>query len=131
MKLWLVIALGGAFGAVGRYALMQWVTRATASLGPIGHSLPWGTLAVNILGSALIGVLYVLFAEKLAVSETVRGLWVVGLLGAFTTFSTFSLDTVLLIEQGQLVQAVAYTLMSVVLCVLMAWLGIALMRLLT
>jgi fluoride exporter len=131
MNLWLVVALGGAFGAVGRYALMQWITRATVSLGTIGHSLPWGTLAVNVLGSALIGVLYVLFTEKLAVSETVRGLWMVGLLGAFTTFSTFSLDTVLLIEQGQLVQAVAYTFMSVVLCVLMAWLGIALMRLLT
>lgn len=124
MTTWLAIALGGAVGALSRYGLMNLVATM------LGNRLPWGTLLVNISGSLLIGVLYVLVSEKMLLSADARALLVVGFLGAFTTFSTFSLDTILLIQQGWLVQAIAYMLASVMICVLATWLGMALARLL-
>ncbi|MBC54008.1 MAG: fluoride efflux transporter CrcB [Gammaproteobacteria bacterium] len=124
MTTWLAIAAGGAAGALARAGLMNLV----ASM--LGSRLPWGTLLVNISGSLLIGLLYVLVSEKLLLSGEARALLVVGFLGAFTTFSTFSLDTVLLIQQGWLLQALAYMLTSVTICVLATWLGMALARLL-
>ena len=102
MITWLAIALGGAAGALSRFGLMNLV----ASL--LGNRLPWGTLLVNISGSLLIGVLYVLVSEKMLLSADARALLMVGFLGAFTTFSTFSLDTMLLIQQGWLLQAIGY-----------------------
>lgn len=124
MMTYLAIALGGAAGALSRYGLMTLVSNV------LGSRLPWGTLLVNISGSLLIGVLYVLISEKMLLSNEARALLIVGFLGAFTTFSTFSLDTMLLIQQGWLVQAVAYMLASVMICVLATWLGMALTRLL-
>lgn len=121
---YLAIAVGGAIGALSRFGLMNLV----ASL--LGNRLPWGTLLVNISGSLLIGILYVLVSEKMLLSADARALLIVGFLGAFTTFSTFSLDSILLIQQGWLVQAIAYMLASVMICVLATWLGMALARLL-
>lgn len=118
----LAVALGGAFGAVSRYWLIGAVSSAT------NHRFPWGTLAVNVLGSLLIGVMYVLITERMALSEQWRAVLIVGYLGAFTTFSTFSLDALLLAQEGFLLQALAYILSSVLICLLCAWLGIALMR---
>lgn len=127
---WLAIAVGGAAGALARYAMMSVVASWMVTLAPASQSFPWGTLMVNLSGSVLIGILYVLFAERMLLSADLRALLVVGFLGAFTTFSTFSLDTILLIEQGWWLQALLYTLGSVTFCVLGAWLGMALMRLL-
>lgn len=121
---YLAIAVGGAVGALSRYGMMN----LTAHI--LGNRLPWGTLLVNISGSLLIGVLYVLISEKMLLSSDARALLIVGFLGAFTTFSAFSLDTVLLIQQGWLLQAVAYMLASVMICVLATWLGMVLARLL-
>jgi CrcB protein len=121
---YLAIALGGAIGALSRFGLMNLV----ASM--LGNRLPWGTLLVNISGSLLIGILFVLVSEKMLLSADARALLIVGFLGAFTTFSTFSLDTILLIQQGWLAQAMAYMLASVMICVLATWLGMALARLL-
>ena len=121
---YLAIAVGGAIGALSHFGLMNLV----ASL--LGNCLPWGTLLVNISGSLLIGILYVLVSEKMLLSADARALLIVGFLGAFTTFSTFSLDSILLIQQGWLVQAIAYMLASVMICVLATWLGMALARLL-
>jgi CrcB protein len=118
----LAVGLGGALGAVSRYWLMLWV----GSLA--GSRFPWGTAFVNVLGSVVIGVLYVLISERLLLSEYWRGLLVVGYLGAFTTFSTFSLDTLLLLQEGRWLQGLAYVTGSVLLCLAGAWLGMLLTR---
>lgn len=129
MNYYLAIAVGGALGAMSRYGLMNLV-QATLSGRLPGDQFPWGTWIVNVSGSLLIGILYVLIAEKMALPPEARALLVVGFLGAFTTFSTFSLDTLLLIQQGWLLQATAYIVSSVLVCILVTWLGMALARLL-
>ena len=117
MKYLVFIALGGAGGAVSRYLLANWV-----------HSLweghwPMGTLLVNVVGSGAIGILFVLL-EKSLIHPDWRGVLMVGFLGAFTTFSTFSLETISLWESGQVGHALGYMLASAVLCVLAAGAGI-------
>jgi CrcB protein len=118
----LAVAVGGALGAVSRYWLMLWIGALA------GTRFPWGTALVNLLGSVVIGVLYVLISERLLLSEQWRGLLVVGYLGAFTTFSTFSLDTLLLLQDGRWLPALGYVAGSVLLCLAGAWLGMLLMR---
>jgi CrcB protein len=118
----LAVAAGGALGALSRYWLMLWV----AALG--ATRFPWDTLLVNVLGSCAIGVLYVLISEKLVLTEHWRALLVVGYLGAFTTFSTFSIDALLLLQEGRVLPAAAYVGGSVLLCLTGAWLGMMLMR---
>ena len=120
----LAVAIGGAFGAVSRYWLITLVSNLSA------HRFPWGTFVVNVLGSFLIGVMYILISERMLLSENWRAIMIVGYLGAFTTFSTFSLDALILMQEGFIVQAFSYILASVVLCLACAWLGIALMRVL-
>lgn len=120
----LAVAAGGALGALSRYWLMTWVSALGAT------RFPWGTFLVNLLGSCAIGVLYVLISEKLLLTEQWRALLVIGYLGAFTTFSTFSLDALLLLQDGRLLQALSYVATSVMACVLGAWLGMSLMRVL-
>tara|TARA_R110001599_G_scaffold353866_1_gene600910 strand:- start:33086 stop:33463 length:378 start_codon:yes stop_codon:yes gene_type:complete len=122
MKYLMFIALGGASGAVARYLLASWAHRLWEG------QLPVGTLLVNVLGSFTIGILYVLLAEKLLMHQDWRGVLMVGFLGAFTTFSTFSLETIILLEGGHLTHALGYMLASVTLCVLMAGVGIHLTR---
>jgi CrcB protein len=122
MKYLLFIALGGASGTVSRYLLAIWV-----------HSLwegkfPFGTLLVNMLGSFAIGVIYVLLVERQFVHADWRGVLMVGFLGAFTTFSTFSLETVTLFEAGHTLQAAGYMIGSAVICVVMAGLAMQLTR---
>lgn len=116
------IAAGGALGALMRY----WVSSGVYQL--TGRGFPWGTLVVNILGSLLMGVLYVWLMERVSQSVEWRAFLLIGLLGAFTTFSTFSIETLSLIEQGQHVRALGNALASVVLCVGAAWLGVVLAR---
>jgi len=118
----LAVAAGGAVGALSRYWLMYCVSALGAT------RFPWGTLLVNVLGSCAVGVLFVIISERLILSEQWRGLLVVGFLGAFTTFSTFSLDALVLIQEGRLLPALAYVGMSVLLCLAGTWLGISVMR---
>ena len=118
------IALGGASGAVSRYLLANWVHQLWDG------KLPVGTLLVNVLGSAAIGVVFVLLVEKEFLHPDWRGVLMVGFLGAFTTFSTFSLETIILIEGGHIVHALVYMLGSAVICVLMAGLAVQLTRML-
>ncbi|WP_292360599.1 MULTISPECIES: fluoride efflux transporter CrcB [unclassified Methylophaga] len=116
------IAVGGAAGALLRFAMSNGVYKI------LGRDFPYGTLAVNVLGSLLIGILFILLIEKLAVAAEWRAGLIVGLLGAFTTFSTFSLETFTLLEDGAFVKAGLNVLLSVVLCLLATWLGISLGR---
>jgi CrcB protein len=118
----LAIASGGALGALGRFALSSGVYRL------LGRDFPWGTLAVNVIGSFLMGLLYVLFLDRLIAPPELRAATLVGFLGAFTTFSTFSMETLVLVEQGFFVKASLNILASVLLCLLACWLGVRLGR---
>jgi CrcB protein len=115
----LAIAVGGAAGALFRY----WMSNGVYAL--LGRDFPYGTLAVNILGSLLMGILYVFFLERMTVGPEVRAAVLIGVLGAFTTFSTFSIETFNLIEQADYMKAVMNMLVSVLACVAAAWLGVA------
>ena len=94
----------------------------------LGTGFPWGTVFVNVLGSFAMGVLIELAALKLSMSLEMRAFVFVGLLGGFTTFSTFSLDAVTLFERGEMMPAFFYVLGSVVASVAGLFLGLALMR---
>ena len=120
MLSYLAVALGGAVGACLRYGVNE------IALNVLGKSFPFATLLVNILGSFVLGLLYGLFSSGLLATSPWRALMAIGLIGAFTTFSTFSLDTVLLIQQGDWLKAIANVLLNVLLCLTLAWLGLKL-----
>ncbi|WP_137128862.1 fluoride efflux transporter CrcB [Rhizobium sp. FY34] len=118
----LLVAVGGAVGSVCRYLTGLWMTRI------FGPAFPWGTLTVNLVGSFAIGFLTELVARKLNASMEMRLLIVVGFLGGFTTFSSFSLDTMALLEREATLAAISYVLLSVILSLLAAFGGLALGR---
>ena len=122
MKTLLFIAMGGSIGAVLRYS---------ASLGVasiMGRGFPYGTLFVNVFGSLLIGLLSVVLLDRFNVGPEWRAAIFVGVLGSFTTFSTFSLETLNLLEQGELVAATTNVLLSIVVCLVAVWFGVILGR---
>lgn len=116
------VAIGGGLGAVARFVVSAWVYQHTTS------SFPWGTYVVNFLGSLLFGVLFVLIFANQPQREVLRLLVLVGFFGAFTTFSTFSFETVRLMESGLWWMALVNVVASVVSCVLGAWLGMGMAR---
>lgn len=116
------IALGGALGSVGRFLVAGWVGRA------LGVNFPWGTLAVNVVGGLVMGLLVGLMAQAWSVSPAIRAFLTVGVLGGFTTFSAFSLESVLLVQRGDILAALAYIASSVVLSVGAVWFGLRLIR---
>ena len=123
LKMLAFVAMGGALGAVARYLTVMGVGRL------LGTGFPYGTLSVNILGSFILGLLVEAFALKWHVSQEVRAMIVVGVLGAFTTFSSFSLDAILQLERGHLGGAAVYILSSVTFSVLGLFAGLRLARL--
>ncbi len=122
MRLLPWIAVGGAVGAVARFG----VSAAAGHL--LGARLPWGTLAVNVLGSICLGVLLEWFACRQGTDERLQILLTTGLMGAFTTFSTFSVETIRLIQRGDLGWGAANVLGNVVLSLLGAAAGVAAVR---
>jgi len=122
LKLTLAVAIGGAFGSVLRFMMVSAVSR----IAPL--TFPTGTLLVNVLGSFIVGMLYVWFIERTGVAPELRAFLIVGVLGGFTTFSAFSLDTVNLMMQDQYWKASLYVVSSVLLSLLGTGLGVLLGR---
>jgi CrcB protein len=118
----IAIAVGGALGSVLRYGLSTWVHSFA------GRGFPYGTLAVNVLGCLAMGVLFVLLVERMGASAVWRAGLLIGVLGGFTTFSTFSIETFNLIEQGAMTKAAGNIAASLILCVGATWLGVILAR---
>lgn len=118
----LYIAGFGAIGSLLRYGM----TNTVYLLG--GRGFPYGTLSVNVIGSVLIGVVYVFLYERTGAAPEWRLALITGLLGGFTTFSAFSLETVQLFQGGQPGRATLNILLSVSLCLIGCWLGIILGR---
>lgn len=118
----LLIATGGALGAVARHGLASLIN------SQIDSRFPLGTLAVNVIGSLVIGIMYVVIIERLNLHPDWRNIISIGFLGAFTTFSTFSLEIVQLLEQGQILTAGLYLMCSILSCIILCWLGIIITR---
>jgi fluoride exporter len=118
MRMLLAVALGSAVGGVARFLLSAWIQQRTAT------SFPYATLLVNISGSLALGFLATWTFETAGVSSELRALLTTGLCGGYTTFSSFSLETVALAEEGALGTAAAYVALSVVLSVMAALLGV-------
>ena len=118
MKQVLLIAAGGATGSILRF----WVSGQVYAW--LGRGFPYGTLTVNVFGSLIMGLLSVLLVERFSLGPEWRAAILVGLLGGFTTFSSFSIETFNLIEAGGHVKAVVNAVLSVLLCVMAAWAGV-------
>lgn len=114
---WTAIAAGGALGAVARFAMSHQVYQW------FGRDFAWGTLSVNVLGSFLMGFLAVLLVDKLGAATEWRAFLLVGFLGAFTTFSTFSFETLQYLQVGEVSKAVLNMAVSFIACLLAVWLG--------
>ncbi len=119
MNLFLV-GLGGSIGAILRYLV------GTQAESWMTNGFPVGTFAVNVIGSFAIGVLWFAFQSAEVLSDTARLLFIVGLLGSFTTFSAFSNDTIILLQNGQIGWAMVNVLGQVALCLLATWAGLKL-----
>ena len=112
------VGVAGFFGAVARYWLDGWVSRLS------GGGFPWGTLAVNISGCFLIGLLATVFTERLLPHPTARIAVTVGFIGAYTTFSTFAYESLRQLQDGSFGFLAANVLGSVVVGIAAAWLGV-------
>jgi CrcB protein len=122
MSMVLAVACGGALGAVGRYLISSFMQTVA------GNAFPWGTLTVNVLGCAIVGALVTVLANIWSPTQEIRAFLTVGMMGALTTFSAFSLEVVLMIERAQWVMAAGYVAASVILCVAAILLSMAGMR---
>jgi CrcB protein len=124
MKLYAAVLIGGALGSAARFAMATWIDEKVLS------AFPWGTFAVNIVGSFVIGLMFGLSGPNgvVPVPETLRVFVMIGLCGGFTTFSSFSLQTLHLLETGQWPLASAYVVGSVLLCLLATAGGMALVH---
>jgi CrcB protein len=113
------VAFGGALGTVGRY----WLSGVVARL--VGETFPWGTLVINVTGSFVIGFFAALTGPdgRVFVGSTTRQFVMVGICGGYTTFSSFSLQTLNLMNDGEWANAGAYIVLSVLLCLLAVWAG--------
>ena len=119
---YLAVALGGALGAVARYGVSGWVHGATGALFPVG------TLLVNVIGSFIIGLVLQASTDRFLISPEMRLFLTTGLCGGLTTFSTFSFETLRLLEDQQWAAAGGNTLLNVMLCLAAVYLGVVAAR---
>jgi fluoride exporter len=119
------VAIGGALGTVARFWLSTLVART------VGETFPWGTLIINVAGSFVIGFFAALTGPdgRLFVGSTARQFVMIGICGGFTTFSSFSLQTLSLMNDGEWYRAGAYIVLSVLLCLVAVWIGVVLANL--
>jgi CrcB protein len=122
MSIFIVIAVGGGIGAVGRYLVMESVNAW------LGHDFPYSTLIVNVVGSLIMGLLIGAMATSWSPSAELRGFFIIGFLGSFTTFSAFSSDVIFAIQQGEFLSALLYTIVSVIFSVLALFSGMSIIR---
>ena len=118
----LLVAIGGAIGSVGRYLVGLWATRLA------GPNFPWGTLTVNVVGAFAIGLLVEMVARCFDASNEMRAFIVTGILGGFTTWSSFTLDTMVLFERGEVGLSALYLLASLLVSFAAIFAGLALGR---
>ncbi|HSC19797.1 MAG TPA: fluoride efflux transporter CrcB [Rhizomicrobium sp.] len=122
LSILIAVALGGAIGSLVRYVVAGLIQSAA------WPGFPWGIFVVNISGGFLMGILVELSALKLSISPELRAFLTVGVLGGYTTFSTFSLDSVLLIERGAYASAAAYVIGSAILSIAALFAGLWIVR---
>ncbi|NLS14801.1 fluoride efflux transporter CrcB [Vibrio sp. SM6] len=116
------IAIGGAFGACSRYLISE------LCIALFGRGFPYGTLTVNVVGSFVMGVLVAAFENELLASDPWRQIIGLGFLGALTTFSTFSMDNILMLQQGAFIKLAANIVLNVILSITACWIGFQLIK---
>jgi CrcB protein len=118
----LAIGIGGALGSIARFAMSTWLYSV------LGRNFPYGTFIVNVSGCMAIGFLFVLFMDIFSNNTVLRAGVLIGLLGGYTTFSSFSIETFNLIEQGEPLKALIYALGSMIVGLFGTWVGVLLGR---
>jgi CrcB protein len=119
----LMIGAGGFVGAILRYLVSGWAHR----IG--GASFPYGTLTVNVLGSFLLGFFFVIAEERFMITPPIRNFIAIGLLGAFTTYSTYSFESIMLLKEMMYVQATLNMALNLIVGLFAVWLGMTFARL--
>lgn len=119
----LLIGIGGGFGSIFRYLVSTGVYKL------FGSQFPYGTFCVNAVGSFIIGFIFILLLDNVSgMADQLRALLIIGFLGGFTTFSSFSMETLNLIENGDVYRALLNIVLSVSVCLFLTWLGVLLGR---
>lgn len=125
VKMLFLVGSGGFLGSVCRFLVQEWFVKAT------GSTFPWGTITANVLGSLIIGIVYAIVDKQGLFSQEIRLLVAVGFCGGFTTFSSFALDKFNMIKLGEFFPLMAYVSLSIILSLLMVWVGIAFVKIIS